>query len=100
MKKGGILVNVARGEIINENDLLDALESGHLRGAALDVYNGEFEKLPDTRLWQRPDVLITPHNSGATDISVHRAFEIFREYLDDYLQDRPLDNVIDWERGY
>jgi phosphoglycerate dehydrogenase-like enzyme len=100
LKKGAILVNVARGEIVKEDDLLDALDSGQLRGAALDVYNGEFEKLPDARLWQRPDVLITPHNSGGTDVSVHRAFEIFREYLDDYLAGRTPGNVIDWDRGY
>lgn len=100
MKKGAILVNVARGEIVNEDDLLDALDCGQLRGAALDVYNGEFERLPDARLWQRPDVLITPHNSGGTDVSVHRAFEIFREYLDDYLAGRTPGNVIDWDRGY
>jgi phosphoglycerate dehydrogenase-like enzyme len=100
MKPGSILVNVARGEIVNEDDLLAALDSGQLRGAALDVYDGEFEKLPDPRLWKRPDVLITPHNSGATDVSVHRAFEIFREYLNDYLHGKPVGNVIDWERGY
>ena len=100
MKPGAILVNVARGEIVNEDDLLAALDCGQLRGAALDVYDGEFEKLPNARLWQRPDVLITPHNSGGTDVSVHRAFEIFREYLDDYLQGKALGNVIDWERGY
>jgi len=100
MKPGGILVNVARGEIVNEDALLDALDSSQLRGAALDVYNGEFERLPDARLWQRPDVLITPHNSGGTDVSVHRALEIFRDYLDDYIQGRTPGNVIDWERGY
>jgi phosphoglycerate dehydrogenase-like enzyme len=100
MKPGAILVNVARGEIVNEDDLLAALDCGQLRGAALDVYDGEFEKLPDPRLWQRPDVLITPHNSGGTDVSVHRAFEIFREYLTDYLHGKPVGNVIDWDRGY
>lgn len=100
MKPGGIMVNVARGEIVNEDDLLDALDSGHLRGAALDVYDGEFEKLPDARLWNRPDVLITPHNSGGTDVGTHRAFEIFREYLSDYLDGKPPGNIIDWERGY
>jgi phosphoglycerate dehydrogenase-like enzyme len=61
MKPGSILVNVARGEIIDEDALADALERDHLRGAALDVYDGEFEREPSARLWQNPKVLITPH---------------------------------------
>src|SRR5215207_5608423 len=73
MKPGSILVNVARGEIVDEDALADALESGHLRGAVLDVYVGEFEHLPPARLWSNSKVLITPHVSGNSDDERHKA---------------------------
>jgi phosphoglycerate dehydrogenase-like enzyme len=100
MKPGSIFVNVARGEIVDEDALADALERGHLRGAALDVYVGEFEHPPMTRLWLDPRVLITPHISGASDRELHGAIELFRENLRAYIDGDPLWNVIDWERGY
>jgi glyoxylate/hydroxypyruvate reductase len=100
MPKGSVLVNVARGEIVDEEALADALESGHLRGAALDVYVGEFEHPPPARLWSNPDVLITPHVSGGSDADRHRAIELFCDNLRAYLDGKPLRNVIDWERGY
>ncbi len=100
MKAGGILVNVARGEIVDEDALADALERGHLRGAALDVYVGEFERPPLDRLWSDPRVLITPHISGASDQDRHGAIELFCENLRAYIHDKPLQNVIDWARGY
>jgi glyoxylate/hydroxypyruvate reductase A len=100
MKPGGVVVNVARGEIIDEDALAEALESGHLRGAALDVYVGEFEHLPDKRLWSDPRVLITPHVSGGTEKSKHQVIDLFCENLDAYIHGRPLKNVLDWERGY
>jgi phosphoglycerate dehydrogenase-like enzyme len=100
MKPGSILVNVARGEIVDEDALLEALENGHLRGAALDVYVGEFEHLPPSRLWSNPQVLITPHVSGASDDERHQAIDVFCENLRAYIDGAPLRNVIDWERGY
>jgi phosphoglycerate dehydrogenase-like enzyme len=100
MREGSALVNVARGEIVDEEALAEALERGQLRGAALDVYNGEFEHPPPERLWGKPNVLITPHVSGGSDEDRHRAIELFCENLRAYLDGRPLRNVIDWERGY
>ncbi len=100
MKPGSVLVNVARGEIVDEEDLADALERGHLRGAALDVYVGEFEHPPPERLWSNPNVLITPHVSGASDEDRHGAIDLFCANLRVYLDGEPLQNVIDWERGY
>ena len=64
MKPGSVLVNVARGEIVDEDALADALQRDHLRGVVLDVYVGEFEHEPPARLWSDPRVLITPHISG------------------------------------
>jgi phosphoglycerate dehydrogenase-like enzyme len=100
MKPGTILVNVARGEIIDEAALIDALAAGKLRGVALDVYTGEFEREPDRRLWDDPRVLITPHISGGTDVPHQRPIELFCDNLRAFLDGRPLANLIDWERGY
>jgi phosphoglycerate dehydrogenase-like enzyme len=100
MKTDTIMVNVARGEIIDEAALLDALEAGKLRGVALDVYEGEFEGEPDRRLWEHERVVITPHVSSGSDIPQHRGVELFCENIRAYLDGRPLTNVIDWQRGY
>lgn len=100
MKPGTVLANVARGEIIDEVALLEALDAGILRGVALDVYVGEFEHEPDRRLWDDERVLITPHVSGGAEVQQHRGVELFCDNLQAYLEGRPLANVIDWERGY
>jgi phosphoglycerate dehydrogenase-like enzyme len=100
MKPGAILVNVARGEILDEDALIAALAAGTLRGVALDVYVGEFEHEPDRRLWDDERVLITPHISGGSDVSRHRGVDLFRDNLRAYLDGRPLTNVVDWAEGY
>ncbi len=100
MRPGSVIVNVARGEIIDEEALIAALQRDHLRGAALDVYVGEFEGPPDVRLWSDPRVLITPHICSATDEDRHRGVELFCDNLGAYVAGKPLQNVIDWERGY
>jgi glyoxylate/hydroxypyruvate reductase A len=100
MKKGSVLINVARGEIVDEDALLDALQGDHLRGVALDVYVGEFERLPDARLWRDPRVLITPHISGGSDESRHGGINLFCDNLRAYIEGQPLRNVIDWRRAY
>jgi phosphoglycerate dehydrogenase-like enzyme len=100
MRPGTVLVNVARGAIIDEEALLDALAAGKLRGVTLDVYVGEYEHEPDRRLWDDERVLITPHISAGTDKSQHRGVELFCENLRAYLNGSALLNVVDWERGY
>jgi phosphoglycerate dehydrogenase-like enzyme len=100
MKPGSVFVNVARGEIVDEEALADALACDHLRGAVLDVYVGEFEHTPPARLWSDPRVLITPHISGASDQDRHGAIDLFCDNLRAYLDGRSLRNVIDWDRGY
>ncbi|HEY3909946.1 MAG TPA: D-2-hydroxyacid dehydrogenase [Stellaceae bacterium] len=100
MKAGSVLVSLARGEIVDEEALADALERDHLRGAVLDVYDGEFEHPPPARLWSDPRVLITPHISGASDDNRHGAIDLFCNNLRAYLAGQPLRNVIDWQRGY
>jgi phosphoglycerate dehydrogenase-like enzyme len=100
MKPNAVLVNVARGEIIDEDALIAALDQGKLRGVALDVYVGEFERPPDFRLWDHERVIITPHISAGSDFSQHRGVELFCRNLRAYLDGESLANVIDWARGY
>ncbi len=100
MKPGSMLVNVARGEIVDEPALLEALARGQLRGAALDVYIGEFEHAPEPALWSDPRVLITPHISGSSDQDRHGSIEVFCDNLRCWLDGQPLVNVVDWSRGY
>ena len=100
LRPGAVLVNISRGEIIDEEALLAALEEDKLRGVALDVYEGEFERPPDRRLWDHERVLITPHVSAVSDVSEHQGISLFCENLARYLTGRPLENVVDWQRGY
>lgn len=100
LKPGAVLVNIARGEIVNETDLMAALDSGQLRAAVLDVYVGEFERPPPEALWSHPRVLLTPHTSAMSDRPMRRNIEVFIANLRRYLDGVPLENVIDWDRGY
>ncbi len=100
MKPGTVLVNIARGEIIDEEALILALNQGKLRGFATDVYDGEFERAPDRRLWDDQRVVITPHVSAGADVSEHQGVQLFCDNLRRYLDGEPLENVIDWQRGY
>jgi phosphoglycerate dehydrogenase-like enzyme len=100
MKPGSVLVNIARGNIIDEDSLLDALDAEHLRGAVLDVYAGESQHPPEERLWNHPRVLMTPHSSGGSDSYKSQAVKLFCENLKAFIEGRPMTNVIDWERGY
>jgi glyoxylate/hydroxypyruvate reductase len=100
MKTDSILVNVARGEIIDEDALVAALAGNKLRGVVLDVYDGEFERPPRADLWSNPCVLITPHISRQSDRELHAAIDIFCDNLRSWLDGQPMKNVIDWKRGY
>lgn len=100
MKDGVIVTNIARGEIVDEGALLDALDAGKVRGAALDVYVGEFEHPPPERLWKHPGVLVTPHVSAQTDVSRRRSTDIFCDNLRRFLEGEPLRYEVDWEAGY
>lgn len=99
MKPAAVIVNVARGPIIDESALIKALKEGWIAGAALDVF--EQEPLPaDSALWTLPNVLLTPHVSGGTPRYMERAIDLFCDNLHRYLEGRSLRNAVDPERGY
>ncbi len=89
MKRGAFLVNVARGGMVDEAALAEMLESGHLSGAALDVFDEE--PLPaDSLLWDTPGLIVTPHSSGECPGIGERAAEMFFENLGRYRRGDPL----------
>jgi phosphoglycerate dehydrogenase-like enzyme len=100
MKRGAFLINVARGELIDETALLESLRSGHLGGFAADVYVGEFERQPPAELLALDNVILTPHTSGQTEHPSPAAVDLLCENLRRCLAGEPLLNQVDWERGY
>jgi phosphoglycerate dehydrogenase-like enzyme len=99
LPRSAILVNIARGEIIDEQALIDVLERKAIRGATLDVF--EREPLPaDNPLWQLPNVLISPHSASTVPDENARIVDIFVENLRRFLGDKPLKNEFVPERGY
>ncbi len=76
MRPGALFVNVGRGELVDQQALTDALRSGHLGGAGLDVFDPEPLPAGD-ELWGLPNVIVTPHCSGTSDGTAHRACEMF-----------------------
>ena len=100
MKPDAVVINIARGEIIDETALIEALDEKKLRGVVLDVYRGEFDHAPNFRLWNDSRVLITPHISAASDINSHKGNELFLKNLNRYLRKEELENIIDWKLGY
>lgn len=99
LKPGAFLVDVSRGGIVEHAALLEALKSGKLAGAALDVFPEE--PLPaSSPLWQMPNVILTPHISGGSPHYNERAIHLFSENLHRYLGGLPLYNLFDPQRGY
>jgi phosphoglycerate dehydrogenase-like enzyme len=99
LKPGAILVNVARGDVVDEAALIEALQSGQLRGAALDVF--EHEPLPtESPLWDLPNVFVSPHSASTVAAENGRIVELFQENIRRYLEGRPLLNLLDKEQLY
>ena len=86
-------------QLVVENDLADAIESGHLAGAGLDVT--EVEPLaPESRLWALPNVIITPHVGGQSFTRIDDMTNFFCDNLARYLAGRPLRNLVVKELGF
>ena len=93
MPAGSVLINVGRGALVDEEALLAALESGHLRGAGLDVF--ETEPLPESSpLWHAPNVIVSPHSASTTDKENQLITNIFCDNLARFLAGKQLINVV------
>ena len=99
MKRGAVLVNVTRGEIVDGDALVRALESGQLGGAALDVVPDE-PLPPDHPLWGFDNVVMTPHTAGASQHRAPRNIARFCENLRRLREGRELEGVVDKQLGY
>lgn len=99
MKPTAVLVNVARGTLVDEAALIEALKRGTIAGAALDV--AEQEPLPpESPLWVLPNVLLTPHVSSVSEQLWQRQGDLMLENLARWFAGQPLRNVVDVQRGY
>lgn len=99
MGSGAYLINIARGQLVDEGTLVEALKDGTIAGAALDVFDRE--PLPEaSELWDLPNVIVTPHISGGVPDYDARATEIFCDNLRRYLAGKPLRNVVDADLRY
>jgi len=99
MPKGAIVVNVGRARIVDTDALIDALESGHLGGASLDVYPQE-PLAADHPLWKTPNVILTPHTSGFRQGHWDEVVELYAENIQRWLKGEPLKYRIEPELGY
>ena len=99
MKRGGYLVAVSRGGIVDEAALVTALAEGRLGGAALDVFDEE-PPPPDSALWTAPNLTMTPHISGALTNSASGVARLFLDNLSHWTRGEPLLNLVDPEAGY
>ncbi|MBK8050781.1 MAG: hypothetical protein IPK16_28960 [Anaerolineales bacterium] len=97
MKEGAFFINIGRGASVDEAALLEALVSGKLAGAALDVFAKE--PLPvDSPFWDMPQVMVSPHSASTSDKENQRITDLFCDNLRRYLNQEPLRNVLDVER--
>ncbi len=101
MKPGAVLINIGRGSAVDADALCDALDAGHLSGAALDVTVPEPQPA-DSRLWQTENLVLTPHISGGSSLpeTHNRMIRLMAENLTAFIQEKPLKNLVDAKTGY
>jgi phosphoglycerate dehydrogenase-like enzyme len=93
LPRGARVINISRGAVIDETAMIEALRSGQLGGAYLDVF--EKEPLPaDSPLWSLPNVILTPHNSAVSRGKFYREADLFFENLRRWATGRPLINEV------
>ena len=100
MKQTAYFINIGRGKVCRIDDLADAIESGVIAGAGLDVF--EEEPLPsDHKLWGLPNVLMTPHVAVRDAENIpERRFQIILDNARRFLNDEPLNNIVEKEKWY
>jgi phosphoglycerate dehydrogenase-like enzyme len=99
MKPTGVLINVGRGAVVDEPALIEALETGKIRGAALDVF--AVEPLPAGHPFYRlENVLLSPHTADHVQDFIHLAVECFLDNLRRFQANQPLLNLVDKHAGY
>lgn len=99
MKEGAFFLNIARATVVDEEAMMDALRSGRLAGAAMDVFSRE--PLPaDHPLWDMQNVIMTPHVASMTPDFWDRLLALLEENLAAFAEGGPLKNVIDKTKGY
>lgn len=99
MKPSAALINISRGEIVDDEALRAAFDDGRLSRAGLDAH--AIEPLPaDSPWWSQPGVIVTPHNGATTPQTQGRAIEIFLDNIERYVQGRDLRNLVDKASGY
>ena len=99
IKRGALLVNVARGKLVDDDAVIEALRDGRLGGAALDVFSEE-PLDPASAYWDLPNVIITPHTSGAMQDFWTPLVALFADNLRRFEKGEPLRNVVDKKAGY
>jgi phosphoglycerate dehydrogenase-like enzyme len=99
MKRGALLVNVARGKLVDDEALVEALRAGRIGGAALDVFSQE-PLDPSSPYWDLPNVIVTPHTSGAMQDYWTPLVALFADNLRRFEKGEPLLNVVDKVAGY
>ena len=99
MPKGTYFINIARGAVVDEPALVEALQGGHLAGAALDVFAQE--PLPaDSPFWRMENVIVSPHSAGTSDRENQRLTDLFCDNLQRFLDKQPLRNVLNAQLYY
>ena len=99
MKRGAFLINVGRGKLVVDEAIVEGLRTGQLGGAALDVFTHE-PLAADSPYWDLPNVIITPHTSGAMQDYWTPLVDLFSDNLRRFEQGQPLLNVVDKTVGY
>ena len=99
LKPGSYVMVMSRGNIVDEPALIDALKSGQIAAAGLDVTH--IEPLPaGDPLWKAPNTIVTPHTSAASEVTMNLVWKIFEENLGRFERGEPLVNVVDKQLGY
>lgn len=99
MKEDAVLINISRGGVINEGELIKVIQKGHFLGVSLDVFKNE-PLDESSELWEIPRVIITPHNSWVSEHRNTRRFDIIFSNMMAYIKSEELLNKVNLEKGY